>query len=114
MDAEVKLDTPPLTWPPISEDGKARALRIAMDSFEPAPEIRPRPAPVTLKRAGALTVWQEAREQIDAWEKAYPLAAHVVLVLDGPEEVILTCAGDAMKPSTAAGLLFTAAQGVVS
>ena len=71
-------------------------------------------APVAqLKRVEVKSVWQEAREQIDAWEKADPTATHMVLVLDGAVDTHLSVAGPPVKPSHVAGLcMFAAAMAV--
>ena len=55
------------------------------------------------------SVFDEAREYIDAWEKADPLSSHIAMVLDGEKEIVVSIAGDAMKPSAGAGLFFSAA-----
>lgn len=64
-----------------------------------------------LRHAGPAPVspFDEARATLDAWEKEDPHAAHVVMVLDGTEDIVVALAGAAAKPSSIAGLLFNAA-----
>jgi hypothetical protein len=63
-----------------------------------------------LRRVGVLSPFEEAREQIDEWEKQYPLASHIAMVIDAPADIETTVTGGAVKLSVAAGLFFTAAQ----
>jgi hypothetical protein len=60
------------------------------------------------------TIFDEAREIISEWEKDDPSAEHVALVLDGQNDVVIAVTGGPMKPSTAAGLYFTAAQMLIT
>ena len=57
-----------------------------------------------------LSVFDEARAQLDAWEKDYPDADPVGLVLDAPDEMEVAMAGPPQKSSANAGLYFMAAQ----
>jgi hypothetical protein len=65
--------------------------------------------PVELRRVGVLSVFDEARDQISAWEKENPTAVNIALVLDGQPDTIVTIAGPDKKLSDSAGLLFSAA-----
>lgn len=60
-----------------------------------------------------LTPFDEARRQIDEWEKAEPQAEHVVLILEGVEDLLVTVTGPATRATNAAGLCFAAAQAVL-
>lgn len=60
-----------------------------------------------------MTPFDEARAQIAEWEKAYPTAEHVVLVLDAPEEMLVTITGEPTKLGYAVGLCTLAAQVLV-
>ena len=55
------------------------------------------------------SVFDEAREYIAEWEKADPHATHIAMVLDGEKEIVVSVAGNAMKPSESAGLFFRGA-----
>ena len=70
-------------------------------------ELRRLDGPVTA------SVFDEAREAIARWEKAFPDTQHVLLVLDRPTEMEAAIAGGKMRPSEIAGLFFAAAQGAV-
>ena len=56
-----------------------------------------------------LSAFDEARLQIIEWQKEFPGAMHVIMILDG-EDTILRVTGLAMRPSDTAGLCFAAAQ----
>lgn len=60
----------------------------------------------------ALSAYDEARLQIIEWQKAFPAASHIVMILDD-KDTILMVTGQAMRPSDTAGLCFAAAQYVV-
>lgn len=60
-----------------------------------------------------MTPFDEARAQIDAWEKSDPNAGHIALVLDGEDDILVTVTGAATKASDQAGLLFAAATAVL-
>lgn len=62
---------------------------------------------VTPLHRPVLSPFDEARRQIDEWEKFDPQARHIVLILDGAEEVVTTVTGEVRK-SEAAGLCLVA------
>jgi len=57
----------------------------------------------------ALSAYDEARLQIIEWQKEFPEASHLVMILDA-KDTILMVTGSAMRPSDIAGLCFAAAQ----
>lgn len=66
--------------------------------------------PSRLRQVGVPSVFDEARQQIDYWEKDDPRAEHILLIRDGMDDTEIAVAGPAMKPSVIAGLCFAAAQ----
>lgn len=62
----------------------------------------------TVAKPARLTLFDEARAQIDAWEKSDPAAKNVVLILD-TDDIVLTVAGPDMRGSDIAGLCMAAA-----
>lgn len=74
-----------------------------MDIFPKAVQPLRRVEPTTK------SVFDEAREYIDAWEKAEPRAANIGLVLGGEVDLVVSVAGADLRPSAAAGLFFSAA-----
>ncbi len=64
---------------------------------------------ITTPTPAPKSVFDEAREYIAEWEKADPLATHIAMVLDGETDLVTVIAGPELKPSQAAGILFTAA-----
>lgn len=75
--------------------------------------IHDEPGPATLQRIGVAPImspFDEARAEITRWEKEYPEAIHIAMVIDDPNDLEAIVAGAALKPSTAAGLFFAAAQ----
>lgn len=59
---------------------------------------------------GPASAFDQARQQLDEWEKAHPDAALVVLILDTGDDIVLTVTGDGSRPTDIAGLCFGAAQ----
>lgn len=68
--------------------------------------------PVELRRIGVLSPFDEARADITRWEKEYPHAEHIVMVVSNPDGIEFTTAGGPLKPSSLAGLFFLAAHTV--
>lgn len=60
-----------------------------------------------------LNAFDEARLALDEWQRDFPDATHVVLILDAPEDLITTVTGAAIKPSYAAGLCLFAANTIL-
>ena len=56
-----------------------------------------------------LSAYDEARLQIIEWQKNFPGASHLVMILDD-KDTMLRVTGSAMRPSDVAGLCFAAAQ----
>ena len=65
--------------------------------------------PIQLRRVGVLSPFDEARAEIARWEKAYPDADHIALVVNTPDGFEYTVTGRATV-SEVAGLFFRAAQ----
>jgi len=67
-----------------------------------------------LQRLGVVTDWDEAREVLATWEKEMPALGsggdHIVLIYNGPEDLMTYVTGRALKPSDAAGTCMAAAQ----
>lgn len=62
-----------------------------------------------LQRVDApMSPFDEARLQLIAWQKEYPEAAHVLMVLDSPGEMTTFYSGG-MRSTDVAGLFFAAA-----
>ena len=55
-----------------------------------------------------LSPFDETRLQLIAWQKQYPEAAHVLMVLDTAGEITTFYSGG-MRPTDVAGLFFAAA-----
>lgn len=65
-----------------------------------------------LQRLGVMSQWDEAREALARWEQELPALEpgdHIVLVYNGPTDLITYVTGGALKPSDAAGTCFAAA-----
>ena len=60
-----------------------------------------------------LNPFDEARAQLDEWQRDFPDSTHVVLILNAPDEMATTVAGPAIKPSYAAGLCLFAANTIL-
>ncbi len=56
-----------------------------------------------------LSAFEEARQQITEWEKEFPDTGRLGLVLDAPDDIVITITGPAQKISMNAGLFFKAA-----
>lgn len=59
---------------------------------------------------GPGSAFEQARQQIDEWERAHPAARLLVLVIDTEDDIGLTVAGECTRSSDVAGLCFAAAQ----
>ena len=55
-----------------------------------------------------LSSFDDARLQVIAWQKEFPAAPHIVMILDA-KDTYLAVAGPAMRQSDIAGLCFAAA-----
>lgn len=64
---------------------------------------------VTLRRIGVLSPFDEARAEITRWEKEYPDAIRLALIVNMQDGFEYTVTGEA-SVSEAAGLFFRAAQ----
>ena len=65
--------------------------------------------PIALRRLGVLSPFDEARAEITRWEKEYPDAINIALIVNTPDGFEYTVTGQTTI-SEVAGLFFRAAQ----
>ena len=58
--------------------------------------------------------FDEARRLIDEWQRECPDAERLVLIIEGPEDILVYNTGEVAKPSEIAGICFMAAQVVAN
>lgn len=67
------------------------------------------PDPITLRRLGVLSPFDDARQWIDRWEKEHPDAHYIALLVNTPEMFEYSITGETTQ-TEAAGIFFRAAQ----
>ena len=63
-----------------------------------------------LRQVGAVSSFEEARRQLDAWEREGLPADEPIVLVYGGDPIVLTVTGEPMRPSCVAGLCFAASQ----